>query len=402
MTHPVYQIIAKTFLDLDVGLITHVPGSDGSAIFNEWLKISGKSCPMSFHEEVACAVAHGAALTGMRSAAIIKSHGMAKAGNMLVDALSAGTNAGFVILVLHDESGLSSDNAFDAIALINGLELLYHIGMPKTIREDVLLCFRRSEETRLPYVLYLNDAHLEKKVANVAGNGKKQTGHAGRAIGKIPRYRRDIVRHLVGPMFSTYQRLLLENALEGLDPETIPRPRIPVIPDDLPEEWQPAVRQYATLFEAFRHVRGDVVAGDTGVSSLYAFPPFDCVDITTYMGGSIPLALGALEAGHKKVWALTGDFSFVSAGHIGLLEAVNRKLPLKTVIFFNQKAATTGGQEMQPGILERILRSYEESVSWIHDPTDMCEAESALFRAFREDGMQIIVADYRGLSEPSS
>lgn len=385
MKQTVSRVIARALHDLGVKVVTHVPGSDGTSIYNEWLKLSSRNDPFSFHEEVACAMAHGAAITGSRSAAIIKSHGLAKAGNFLVDALSAGTTAGFVMIVLHDESGQYSDNAFDAISLINGLEVPYHVGDPKTIYQDVLLCFNRSETTRLPYILYLDDAIVEKKTVA----SQIEVNDPG-----PPPYKRDITRHLVIPFFSTYQRMILEAALEGTD-ETIPDPSIPTIPDGLPVDWQGVVRSYSTLFDVFRKLRGDVVTGDTGVSTLFAFPPYHCVDMTTYMGGSIPMAIGAWMAGHKKVWALTGDFSFISAGHLALIEAVQRKIPVKVIIFYNNKAATTGGQVFQGGILEAMLKSYEDHVSWIDDPGEIKLLGKVLKEADRQAGMRIVVADFR-------
>ena len=381
----VSQVIARALQDLGVRVVTHVPGSDGTSIYNEWLRLMSRSDPFSFHEEVACAMAHGAAITGGRSAVIIKSHGLAKAGNFLVDALSAGTTAGFVMIVLHDESGQYSDNAFDAISLINGLEVPYHVGQAKTIYQDVLLCFKRSESTRLPYILYLDDALVEKKTVT----GQIEVNDPG-----PPEYKRDITRHLVVPFFSTYQRMVLEAALEGTD-ETIPDPPVPDIPDGLPEDWQLVVRSYSPLFDVFRKLRGDVVTGDTGVSTLFAFPPYHCVDMTTYLGGSIPMAIGAWMAGHRKVWALTGDFSFISAGHLALIEAMQRKVPVKVIIFYNSKAATTGGQEFPGGVLEQLLKGYESHVKWIDDPNDMKRVEKVLKEADRLKGTQIIVADYR-------
>jgi len=100
---------------------------------------------------------------------------------------------------------------------------------------------------------------------------------------------------------------------------------------------------YTPFFAAFRKLRGEVVVGDTGISTLFSFPPYDCIDICSYMGGSIPLAVGVYLAGYRDVWAVTGDFSFIAAGHLGLLEACQRKIPLKVIILNNHRSQTTGG-----------------------------------------------------------
>jgi TPP-dependent indolepyruvate ferredoxin oxidoreductase alpha subunit len=63
------------------------------------------------------------------------------------------------------------------------------------------------------------------------------------------------------------------------------------------KKWKPVAEQYAIIFEALRSVKGEVAAEDTGLSTLFALPPYDCIDVTDYMGGGVPLALGAHMAG---------------------------------------------------------------------------------------------------------
>ena len=121
----------------------------------------------------------------------------------------------------------------------------------------------------------------------------------------------------------------------------------------------------------------------------------DCIDVTTYMGGSVPLALGAHMAGVSPAWAISGDFSFIAAGHLGLLEAVQRQIPLKILLLFNGKAETTDGQKIQEGLLDRILLGYEEYVYFIHDPLDRGEVESAIKKASISQELSLVVADFR-------
>jgi TPP-dependent indolepyruvate ferredoxin oxidoreductase alpha subunit len=139
------------------------------------------------------------------------------------------------------------------------------------------------------------------------------------------------------------------------------------------------------------------VTGDTGISSLFAFPPYNCIDITTYMGGSIPLAIGAYLKGYDNVWALTGNFSFIAAGHMGLPEALQRRIPLKILIFYNGKAEATGGQPIPEGILENILGGYNEYLRYIKNPQNCHEVETVLREANYSKEMRIVIADYRKL-----
>jgi TPP-dependent indolepyruvate ferredoxin oxidoreductase alpha subunit len=168
-----------------------------------------------------------------------------------------------------------------------------------------------------------------------------------------------------------------------------------MIPDNLPEKRKPVLERYIPLFSIFRELRGDVVAADTGLTSMFACPPFDCIDLTTYLGGSVPLALGAYLAGHRSVWAVTGDFSFIAAGHLGLHEAIQRNIPLKVLIFDNGMAETTGGQIIPEGTLERILTPYRSHLLAIRNPFDAEEIRTTLQTAAASETLTIVVANYR-------
>lgn len=111
------QIAAQATVDAGAGVVTHVPGFGCTRIFEEIRAISGVRHPISFHEETAYPLAHGAALVGRRAAVLIKTHGLAKAANSVTDSLSAGSTAGFVVLVADDKLGKHSDNILDFTAL---------------------------------------------------------------------------------------------------------------------------------------------------------------------------------------------------------------------------------------------------------------------------------------------
>lgn len=163
----------------------------------------------------------------------------------------------------------------------------------------------------------------------------------------------------------------------------------------LPLRWRHTAKKYAPLFEIFRSLKEGIVAGDTGLSTLFALPPYDCIDVTTYMGGSIPLAIGAYLAGQRPAWAVTGDFSFIAAGHLGLLEALQRNVPIKVLILNNGCAETTGGQKIPQGMLERVLQSYREFVDQIHCPRDRGEIKEVLSRASKSQDLKIVIADFQ-------
>ena len=379
------QVIAHAVDDAGATVVTNVPGFGGTQVFAEYLTIVRSVHPVSLHEEVAYSIAHGAGLLGKRSTTLVKAHGFAKAANAVVDSLSSGTTAGFVVMIFDDKPGKHSDSVFDVAALLRGLGIPHRELQARHAYLDVLDAFRRSEELRLPVVLVADADDLDQ-AAEYSPVRKKPP---------LPSYERDVSQHVVCPQLTQYQHRVLETKLSEQNWRLIKKPALPRIPDDLPEAYQPSARSYMSLFEIFRRLRGKIVTGDTGISMLFAFPPYDCIDVGTYMGGSIPLAIGAYLAGYHDVWAITGDFSFVSAGHLGLVEAINRGIPLKVLVFSDGKAAATGGQPVQDRVLDCVLRGYEPYLRRISNPQDSTEVEAILTEATQTREMRIVLADYR-------
>jgi hypothetical protein len=238
----------------------------------------------------------------------------------------------------------------------------------------------------LPYALVV-DSHRVTRAINTPDQA--QIDHPQTL------YQRDIFQHLLCPFFVKYQYAVLQYKLNKRDWRQIPKPPVPGLPASVPEKWKPTITGYAKLFEVFRNYRGTLVSGDTGVSSLFACAPYNCIDVTTYLGGSLPLAIGAGLGGIQNVWAVTGDFAFIGAGHLGLLEARLRNFPLKVVILDNGKAETTGGQIIPDNTLETILSGYRKNCLVIMNPQDRDEIESVLKQAAQSPDMCIVVAQYR-------
>jgi TPP-dependent indolepyruvate ferredoxin oxidoreductase alpha subunit len=204
-----------------------------------------------------------------------------------------------------------------------------------------------------------------------------------------------MANHVVCPVLARFQHEVLSLKLAGANWQAVKLPRLRYVPGDFPESWQPLLRQYTPLFSVFREIRGRIVTGDTSMPTLFAFPPFECVDLATHMGGSIPLAVGAHLAGYADTWAVTGDFSFVAAGHLGLIEACTRGLALKVLLLRNDRADATGGQPFDSRALDRILDSYGPAVRYIARPGDRVEVHATLADAAAAPDLRIVVADYR-------
>jgi TPP-dependent indolepyruvate ferredoxin oxidoreductase alpha subunit len=380
----VARAFAAALRDAGVGVVTHVPGFGATEAFEAFREAVPGDWPGSFHEEVAYGISQGAALAGTRAATLIKAHGLAKAANAAVDSLCTGTTAGFVIGVFHDHRGAHSDSILDVFALLRGLRLPYRISKPGGVYRETIEALRQSERQSQPVaVVILSDTIQAPALIKREDN----------PLPPPPVYIRSVPRHVLCPPLAEYQRSVMEARLSGQDWRAIPEPCLPMVPDGLGPEWGPKSQPYLPLFEIFRELRGDLVAGDTGVSSLFAFPPYDAVDFCAYMGGSLPLALGARLTGRQS-WAVTGDFAFVAAGHLGLAEAVRRNLPLKVLLLANGMSLSTGGQPVPAEALDAILEGYRPYVRTIRDPSDSAEVRTVLNEAAASAQLQLVVARY--------
>ncbi|MDD2837103.1 MAG: thiamine pyrophosphate-dependent enzyme, partial [Methanothrix sp.] len=279
-----------------------------------------------------------------------------------------------------------SDSIADTLGFVEGMGIPHKVANVEEVFDDIFDGFMLSERLELPFALIIDASDLD------------QSSYipTKRCIDPPPwYYQRDITQHVLCPPFCKYQRDVLQCKLTGGTWKSMVKPAIQPLSETLPEKWKPAAKQYAIIFEALRSAKGRIAAGDTGLSTLFALPPYDCIDVTTYMGGSVPLAMGAHMAGVRPAWAISGDFSFIAAGHLGLLEAVQRHIPLKILLLCNGKAETTGGQKIQEGLLDRILLGYEEYVYFIHDPLDRREVESTIKKASFSQELSLVVADFR-------
>ncbi len=312
----------------------------------------------------------------------MKTHGLLKAANAVSDALFCGTNAALVLVIVDDRTGLQSDSVIAAGPVLDALEVPWIMSGPATIARDIPMTVADSERLGLPAAIVIDAADATAPVDAARSE----------PVSPPPIYRRDPARHLLVPALIRHQRAALTARLSGIDPPS--PPCLPRLPDDLPPRWQPAVARYAPLFFAFAARRPTFVAGDIGISSCYGFPPYDTIDVVTYMGGAVPLALGACLAGRTGAWAVTGDFSFVSAGHLGLLEALVRDIPLRILLLANGQAETTGGQPVPAALVDRILAGYRDAIIPLDDPYNERTCVRALDEAEAKDGLSVVVARY--------
>lgn len=394
ITATVAHAIAQAIADADVAVCTHVPGYGGTEVFASYRALTGGGAPHSFHEEPAYAVAHGAGVYGARAACLIKSHGFAKAMNAVLASLSAGTRGGVVVLVFDDRRGAHSDNVLDGARLLACAEIPFATVDRRDPYAQVRAAFLRSERLQLPVALLVDCADIGAPASYAAQPSRwRPAPFASRPYAEV-----------VCPLLATWQRAALEHKLEGAPrgageaTAARPLPALPEIPDGLPGMLRDAGAAYVRVFAAFEAVvragnPGAVVSGDAGTSALFAFPPYAAIDVCTYMGGSVPLAIGARLGGAPAAWAISGDFSFVAGGPLGLLEAELRGLAIKLLLLDNGRAAATGDQATDARQLARVLAPYLAYVRRISATASDGELRAALAEADAAPETRIVVVD---------
>jgi TPP-dependent indolepyruvate ferredoxin oxidoreductase alpha subunit len=381
------RTVAWAFQDVGATVVTHVPATGATAIFDAYNELMSTPPCYAFNEEVAYTLAHGAALSGVRSATVIKSHGLAKAANSVIDSITLGTTAGFVTLILDDPGGRHSDNIFGLEDFLKGTGIPFKKAGSDTIYNDLLECYLWSEELTTPVALVVDSELVSRETTS-----KRRLIPPSEAI-----YKRDPLRHVLCPPLAAYQRKVLDARLAGTDWRGIPVPEMPVVPFGLPPAWRPAASMFVPLFEVFQELRPQIpfASGDTGLSALFAFAPFACIDACSYYGGSLPLAIGFHLGGGGHAWAVTGDYAFLAAGHMGLIEALARRIPLKVLVMDNGCAMATGGQPVPATVFEQVLAGWAPFVSRIEKPEDKSIVRSILGRALESDRLEIVVARFR-------
>jgi len=384
---PTDEVVAWALRDAGAKVVTNVPATGAVTLFDTYSRLAGVAPVYAFNEELAFTMAHGAAMAGVRSAALIKSHGLAKAANSVIDSLTLGTTAGFVAIVLDDPQGRHSDNIFDLDAFLKGTGMPFKRAGRDGIYDAVLECFLWSEELGTPVALFMDSELIARKTSFI-----RRRLHPPAAT-----YERNPFRHVLCPPLAPYQKKVLEARMARKDWRDVPVPPLPPVPGGLPPAWRPAASAYVPVFDVFQELRPRIpfVSGDTGLSSLFAFAPFACVDACSYYGGSLPLAIGFHLGAGGHPWAVTGDYAFLAAGHMGLIEALARRIPLKVLVMDNGCAMATGGQPVPEGIFEQVLSGWKPFVSRIDHPRDASSVRSVLTRAILSDRLEIVVARFR-------
>ncbi|MCX6013213.1 MAG: thiamine pyrophosphate-dependent enzyme [Chloroflexi bacterium] len=388
MKTKVERAIARVLIDNKLDLITWTPALGVSEVLSAFEDFSKNKVPYSFNEETAWSIAHGAAMYGGYAVSIMKTHGVLKAANAISDSLFAELTGGLVLIVVDDIAGTRSDSIIFGEKILTGLEMPFVKADKGTICESINTALDRSHNMKIPYAIIIDTSEILNQYTLL------KTTNVDR---KRDSFIRCPERKVICPMLTSYQRKIFEARISGNDPDSITTCKIPVIPEDIPAYWHPAIERYSPLMKAIQSIKtvDTLITSDIGFFVSFAFPPFYVQDMCTFMGAGTSLAIGAAKAGSLKNWAITGDFSFIGAGHLALLEPGVLNLPVKVAIMANLVAETTGGQSIDKEYLDRTLKIVEERVVHVENSTDEVICKKALLKAESEPGLRIVVFHYR-------
>ncbi len=384
------KVIARAIMNQTVAPLTWTPALGVSEIMAEYNSLAVDACQYSFNEETAYTVAHGGAIYGSFSASIIKTHGLLKAANSVSDSMFVELSGAMALIVIDDQAGIRSDSIIFAEKILTALEMPFTVSSAETIYDDIEKAFDRSAALHIPRAVVIDTADVL--------NGETEYNVAAQVMLRRNPFQRRPERQILFPLLTGYQRKVLDARLAGKEiPEA---PSLPRIPDDIPPYWRPAIKRYTPLMNALKSLKTEhgFISSDIGFYASFSFPPFDVQDVCTFMGGSISLAAGAVLGGCNDAWAVVGDFTFIAAGHLPLLDPGIPELPIKIILIDNGMAETTGKQLIDRDAITRALELAPGHVTHLDDPLDKDACQRALKKVESAKKIHIVVAHY-SLSE---
>jgi indolepyruvate ferredoxin oxidoreductase alpha subunit len=179
---------------------------------------------------------------------------------------------------------------------------------------------------------------------------------------------------------------------EGFKTPDVLQPRPPLLCDGCPH-WD----SFGALNEAMKDYSGGRVLSDIGCYTLSALPPLESINSCVDMGASITMAVGAAEAGLVPVVAAIGDSTFSHSGITGLLDAVNRKVPITVLILDNSTTGMTGGQDSAAfGHIDNIVEGVGVEKEHIRVIKPLRRHHEENVKVFKEElkynGVSVIIA----------
>ena len=376
------EIIAESLCANKFEAAFNVPGFGGSDVIDSLIKKDKLKTFINLNEEAAFSISYGVSSNGKRSALLIKSQGFAKALNAITSSLSTETASANLVFIFDDTEGKSSDNIIPTKKIVKSTEMPF-IELGKNPGKDISNAIVLSEKLKIPVAIIIDCKNLNNSFSSKVSVAKiKPVKISG------------FTERVACPILTKYQREKLKNKINGKSAKVTP-PNISDIRKVLPEKILSEFIKYEDFMNVFVKHRPSFVSGDAGTSAIYAFNPFNCIDTCTYMGGSPGMAIGAMIAGKNDAVSVTGDFSFLAAGILGFNEAVLHNIPLKLIIFNNGKAHATGGQKINPTLMDSFRRGFYESILDLNmSKAKKSEIEKTLGTFLERKSLSILILDF--------
>ncbi len=158
-------------------------------------------------------------------------------------------------------------------------------------------------------------------------------------------------------------------------------------------------------FTSLNKIPGITVTGDIGCYTLGGLPPYNTMNTSFEMGGSIGHAFGFEKAGEKKTIAIIGDSTFLHGGIQPLMDAVYNGGKTTVVIMDNRTTGMTGqedhagtGRNVHGEMTKKI--DYEVlcraiGVEFIKRANAFrpAEVETAVREAIKFDGPAVVISE---------
>ncbi len=195
--------------------------------------------------------------------------------------------------------------------------------VPKSIIQDI---YNASDE-----LLILEEGYpiIEELIRGYLDEGKTIKGKMDNTVPRAGELNPNIVGKALGLKIK-----------EGYAIPDVLKSRPPLLCDGCPH-----YDSFEALNEAIEKYGNRRVLSDIGCYTLSALPPLNSINSCVDMGASITMAIGAAEAGLVPAVAAIGDSTFTHSGMTGLLDAVNRKVPITVFLLDNSTTGMTGGQD---------------------------------------------------------
>ena len=148
------EAVARGMLEAGCGVVSSYPGTPSTEITEYAAKYDEIYCEWAPNEKVACEVAFGASLAGMRSACCMKHVGLNVAADPLFTLSYTGINGGMVVFVADDPGMHSSQNEQDSRHYAEAAKVpMLEPSDSVEAKEFTKLAFELSEEYDTPVIV---------------------------------------------------------------------------------------------------------------------------------------------------------------------------------------------------------------------------------------------------------